>query len=114
MKEEIRIGRTVASSMEVGFNRAWPAIRDGNLSTLITCGVLLWFGNRLGGGLINGFSLSLLIGVLASMFTAVIVSRNLLQLLAWIGLSRRAGLFSPEGFKQSDSAQNVAHTGSGR
>ena len=114
MKEEIRIGRTVASSMEVGFNRAWPAIRDGNLSTLITCGVLLWFGSRLGGGLINGFSLSLLIGVLASMFTAVIVSRNLLQLLAWIGLSKRAGLFSPEGYKQPDSGHNVAHTGSGR
>ena len=64
MKEEIRVGRTLASSMEVGFNRAWPAIRDGNLSTLITCGVLLWFGSRLGGGLINGFALSLLVGVL--------------------------------------------------
>ena len=48
MKEEIRIGRTLASSMEVGFSRAWPAIRDSNFSTIITCGVLLWFGNRLG------------------------------------------------------------------
>ena len=114
MKEEIRIGRTLASSMEVGFNRAWPAIRDGNLSTLITCGVLLWFGNRLGGGLINGFSLSLLIGVLAIMFTAVIVSRNLLQLLAWIGLSGKAGFFSPEGFKRSDPAKEIVHTARGR
>ncbi len=97
MKEEIRIGRTLASSMEVGFNRAWPAIRDSNVSTLITCLVLLWFGDRLGGGLVTGFALSLLIGVAASMFTAVIVSRNLLQLLAWIGLGHRINLFTPEG-----------------
>jgi preprotein translocase subunit SecD len=97
MKEEIRVGRTLASSMEVGFNRAWPAIRDGNVSTLLTCLVLLWFGSRLGGGLISGFALSLGVGVLVSMFTAVVVSRNLLQLLAWVGLGRRIGLFSPEG-----------------
>ncbi len=96
MKEEIRVGRTLASSMEVGFNRAWPAIRDGNVSTLITCGVLLWFGSRLGGGLINGFALSLLIGVLVSMFTAVVLSRNVLQVMAWAGLARRINLFSPE------------------
>ena len=104
MKEEIRVGRTLASSMEVGFNRAWPAIRDGNLSTLITCGVLLWFGSRLGGGLINGFALSLLVGVLVSMFTAVVVSRNLLQLLAWIGFSRQIGLFTPEGAQRPGQA----------
>ena len=79
MKEEMRIGRTLASSMEVGFNRAWPAIRDGNISTLITCGVLLWFGDRLGGGLVTGFAISLGIGVILSMFTAVVLSRNLLQ-----------------------------------
>jgi len=87
--------------MEVGFNRAWPAIRDGNFSTLITCGVLLWFGDRLGGGLVVGFAISLGIGVLASMFTAVIVSRNLLQLLAWIGLGHRINLFTPEGAPRS-------------
>jgi preprotein translocase subunit SecD len=97
MKEEMRIGRTLASSMEVGFNRAWPAIRDGNVSTLFTCLVLLWFGDRLGGGLVTGFAISLGIGVLASMFTAVVLSRNLLQLLAWIGLGKNLGLFTPEG-----------------
>ncbi|MFQ6029044.1 MAG: protein translocase subunit SecD [Dehalococcoidia bacterium] len=96
MKEEMRIGRTLASSMEVGFSRAWPAIRDSNVSTMITCGVLLWFGNRLGGGLVSGFALSLFVGVAVSMFTAVVVSRNLLQLLAWIGLSQRINLFTPE------------------
>ena len=66
------------------------------MSTLITCVVLLWFGNRLGGGLINGFALTLLVGVLVSMFTAVLVSRNLLQALHAVGLGRAASLFTPE------------------
>ena len=104
MKEEVRIGRTLASAMEVGFNRAWPAIRDGNVSTLITCGVLIWFGDRLGGGLITGFAISLGIGVIVSMFTAVVVSRNLLQLLAWVGFSRRINLFTPERLQRSGGA----------
>jgi preprotein translocase subunit SecD len=104
MKEEVRIGRTLASSMEVGFNRAWPAIRDGNVSTLITCIVLIWFGDRLGGGLITGFAISLMVGVLASMFTAVVVSRNLLQLLAWIGFGRRINLFTPERIRRAGDA----------
>ena len=101
MKEEMRIGRTLASSMEVGFNRAWPAIRDGNVSTLITCGVLLWFGDRLGGGLVTGFAISLGIGVLLSMFTAVVLSRNLLQLMAWAGFRNKVGLFTPEGVSRA-------------
>ena len=96
MKEEVRIGRTLASSMEVGFNRAWPAIRDSNISTMITCLVLLWFGDRLGGGLVTGVAISLFIGVAVSMFTALMVSRNLLQLMAWIGLGGRINLFTPE------------------
>jgi len=96
MKEEVRIGRTLASSMEVGFSRAWPAIRDSNISTMITCVVLLWFGDRLGGGLVTGVAISLFIGVAVSMFTAVVVSRNLLQLTAWIGLGGRIELFTPE------------------
>ena len=97
MKEEMRVGRTLASSMEVGFSRAWPAIRDSNVSTFITCGILLWFGNRLGGELVTGFALTLFIGVAVSMFTAVVVSRNLLQLMAWAGLGHRVNLFTPEG-----------------
>ncbi len=96
MKEEVRIGRTLASSMEVGFSRAWPAIRDSNISTMITCLVLMWFGDRLGGGLVTGVAISLFIGVAASMFTAVVVSRNLLQLMAFIGLGHRINLFTPE------------------
>jgi preprotein translocase subunit SecD len=113
MKEEIRLGRTLASSMEVGFSRAWPAIRDGNVSTIITCLVLLWFGSRLGGGLINGFALSLLIGVAVSMFTALVVSRNLLQLLAWIGLGHRVNLFSPEKIQRQTQTAGRSQTAPG-
>ena len=110
MKEEVRIGRTLASSMEVGFSRAWPAIRDSNISTMITCLVLLWFGDRLGGGLVTGVAISLFIGVAASMFTAVVVSRNLLQLLAFAGLGGRINLFTPE----KVGAESTAARGGGR
>ena len=113
MKEEVRIGRTLASSMEVGFSRAWPAIRDSNISTMITCVVLLWFGDRLGGGLVPGVAISLFIGVAVSMFTAVVVSRNLLQLTAWIGLGGRIELFTPEPLNRTsrESIQTPAPRG---
>jgi preprotein translocase subunit SecD len=105
IKEEIRLGRSLGSAMQVGFNRAWPAIRDGNVSTLITCVVLLWFGNRLGGGLINGFALTLLVGVIVSMFTAVVVSRNLLQAFQATALGRTASLFTPEKIQPRSTGQ---------
>jgi preprotein translocase subunit SecD len=108
MKEEVRIGRTLASSMEVGFSRAWPAIRDSNISTMITCLVLLWFGDRLGGGLVTGVAISLFIGVAVSMFTALMVSRNLLQLLAWVGLGQRINLFTPESLNRETLAATSA------
>ena len=113
MKEEVRIGRPLASSMEVGFRRAWPAIRDSNISTMITCVVLLWFGDRLGGGLVTGVAISLFIGVAVSMFTAVVVSRNLLQLTAWIGLGGRIELFTPEPLNRTsrESIQTPAPRG---
>lgn len=114
IKEEIRPGRSLGSAMEVGFNRAWPAIRDGNVSTLITCAVLLWFGNRLGGGLVNGFALTLLVGVLVSMFTAVLVSRNLLQALHALGLGRAAVLFTPEKIRPRAAGQRPQSAAGGR
>ena len=114
IKEEIRLGRSLASAMEVGFNRAWPAIRDGNVSTLITCVVLLWFGNRLGGGLVNGFALTLLVGVLVSMFTAVLVSRNLLQAFQVMGLGRMASLFTPEKVQPRSAGQQPRSAQGGR
>ena len=74
-KEEIRKGRTVHSALEEGFKRAWTSIRDGNVSSLITA-VILYF---LGTGFVKGFAATLLIGVIVSMFTAVVVSRTILN-----------------------------------
>ena len=97
VKEELRTGRTLASSMDVGFRRAWTAIFDGNVSTLITCAILWWLGSRLGAPQVTGFAITLSIGVAVSMFTAVTVSRNLLQLLALTRMGRSTSLFTPEG-----------------
>ena len=102
LKEELRAGRSLLSSMEIGFRRAWSAIRDSNTSTFITCGILFFFGRELGEPRITGFAITLAIGVAVSMFTALMVSRNFLQLLAFTGLGNRLGLFTPEGVRNRD------------
>ncbi|MCJ7511608.1 MAG: protein translocase subunit SecD [Anaerolineales bacterium] len=79
MKEELRGGRTIEQAIEQGFSRAWPSIRDSNLSTLITCAILFWFGSTFGASLVKGFSLTLALGVSVSMFTAIFVTRALLH-----------------------------------
>jgi preprotein translocase subunit SecD len=89
MKEELRAGRTVEQAIELGFSRAWPSIRDSNLSTLITCGILYWFGNAFGASLVKGFSLTLALGVAASLFTAITVTRTFLHVV--LDNLRRAG-----------------------
>jgi protein-export membrane protein SecD len=79
MREELRSGRSLRLAIETGFSRAWPAIRDGNLSTLISCAVLYWFGNNFGASIVKGFAITLAIGVILSMFTAVFVSRTFMR-----------------------------------
>jgi protein-export membrane protein SecD len=81
MKEELRNGRSLRLAVESGFSRAWLAIRDGNLSTLISCAVLYWFGNTFGASVVKGFALTLAIGVLLSMFTAVTISRTFMRVI---------------------------------
>jgi len=81
MKEELRSGRTVEQAIELGFTRAWPSIRDSNLSTLITCAILYWFGSAFGASLVKGFSLTLALGVMASLFTAISVTRTFLHVV---------------------------------
>ena len=93
MKDELRLGRTLMSAINIGFDRAWPAIRDGNVSTLITCGILFWFSDQLGTTVVQGFAATLAFGVMISMFSAIVVSRTLLRLLATTRLSHRIGLF---------------------
>jgi len=95
LKEELRDGRSLRAGIEAGFNRAWSSIRDSNVSTLITCSVLYWFGSNFGATLVQGFALTLAIGVLLSMFTAVVVSRSLLRALVGRRLAQNAALFVP-------------------
>jgi preprotein translocase subunit SecD len=95
MKEEIRTGRTLGAGIEAGFNRAWTAIRDSNVTTFIVCGILYWVGNSIvGGAPVKGFALTLFIGVAVSMFTAIVVTRTLLRLFVGSRLARRTSLFS--------------------
>lgn len=78
LKEELRDGKSLKVAIEEGFLRAWTSIRDGNVSTLITCGLLIWFGSSF----VQGFALTLAIGILVSMFSAITVSRALLRFIA--------------------------------
>lgn len=79
MKEELRSGKRLITAVEEGFRRAWPSIRDSNISTLITCVILFWFGSQFGASVVKGFALTLALGVLVSLFTAVTVTRTLLH-----------------------------------
>lgn len=76
MREELRLGKTLNLAIEEGFKRAWNSIRDSNTSSLITSSILFLFGT----GSVKGFALTLAIGIIVSLFTAVTVSRNLLLL----------------------------------
>lgn len=80
MKEELRSGRRMSSAAEAGFSRAWPSIRDANLSTLITCFILFWFGSNFGASVVKGFAVTLAIGVMVNLFTAVTVTRAFIRL----------------------------------
>ncbi|HUG17321.1 MAG TPA: protein translocase subunit SecD [Thermomicrobiales bacterium] len=97
LKEELRTGRSTKAAIEAGFNHAWPSIRDSNISTMITCVILYWFGRYVGASIIQGFALTLFIGVIVSMFTAIIVTRNLMRVILnvfpirnawWLGVER--------------------------
>ena len=80
MKEELRGGKTLINAVEAGFRRAWPSIRDSNISTLITCAILYWFGTTFGASIVKGFALTLALGVAVSLFTAITVTRSILHL----------------------------------
>jgi len=96
MKEELRGGRTLGAAIEAGFNRAWTAIRDSNVTTFIVCGILYWLGSSIvASAPVMGFALTLFIGVAVSMFTAIVVTRTLLRLFVGTPLAHRTRLFSP-------------------
>ena len=106
-KEELRSGRSLLAAITAGFDRAWPSIRDGNMSTIIVAIVLFWFGDRFSTSVMQGFALTLAIGVLLSMFTAFFASRLLLRLFATTGLGSNPSLFVPVR-DQGDTSDSVA------
>ncbi len=79
MKEELRAGRPLRLAVEAGFSRAWTSILDSNLSTIITCLILGWFGSNFGASTVKGFAINLGLGVAISMFTAVVATRTFMR-----------------------------------
>ena len=94
IKEELRTDKTIGAAIDEGFHRAWPSIRDGNLSTLITCFILIMFTS----GTVQGFAVTLFVGILASMFSALIITKTFLKLTTrwfkggwWYGVKKILG-----------------------
>lgn len=79
IKEELRVGRGMERAIEAGFNRAWIAIRDSNLSTIIICFILYFFGSAFGASAVRGFAITLGLGLAINLFTAVLATRVFLH-----------------------------------
>ncbi|QQS61198.1 MAG: protein translocase subunit SecD [Candidatus Moraniibacteriota bacterium] len=90
IKEELRNGKYIESAIREGFRRAWPSIRDGNLSTLLTCVILIWMGT----GFVQGFALILFLGVSFSMFTAIGIVQTMVKALPMQFLDRHLWLIA--------------------
>jgi preprotein translocase subunit SecD len=108
MKEELRRGRPLNAAIDIGFSRAWSSIRDSNVSTLITCLILYWFGSQFGASLVQGFALTLAIGVGISMFSAITVTRTFLKMLLGTPLAKNHFLFNAEETKRTTVAARAA------
>ncbi|MDX2138381.1 MAG: protein translocase subunit SecD [Chloroflexota bacterium] len=81
IKEELRAGRKVEEALPAGFDRAWQSIRDSNLSTIIICAILFFFGQTPGASIVAGFAVTLALGLIINLFTAVVVTRTFLNIL---------------------------------
>ncbi len=88
IKEELRKNKPLGLSIEEGFKRAWPSIRDGNFSTLITCLILFFFTTSV----VKGFAITLMLGIVVSMFSAIIITKNFLVLFSGKWLEKRTWL----------------------
>ncbi len=80
MKEELRRGRSLSRAAEAGFSRAWTSVRDSNLATLLTCVILYTFGSAFAASLVKGFAITLALGTLINLFTAIIVTRTFVRM----------------------------------
>lgn len=83
IKEELRNGTSLDGALVAGFDRAWTSIRDSNFSTILICGVLFLFGQTPGASIVSGFAVTLALGLMVNLFTAVLVTRTFLELLVY-------------------------------
>jgi preprotein translocase subunit SecD len=97
MKEEMWGGKTLGAAIEAGFQRAWSAILDSNVTTILAGAILYWLGssNIVASDVAKGFAVTLIIGVAVSMFTAITVTRSFIRPFVGTGLARRLSLFAP-------------------
>ena len=93
MKEELKRGLTIKMAVQEGFHRAWPSIRDSNFSTLITCVILYWFGGTFGAFMVKGFAVTLSLGVVISLFSAITVTRTFLTQMVNNGMMKHLTLY---------------------
>lgn len=93
LKDELRKGKTISTAVADGFRNAWPSIRDSNISTLITCAILYWFGSTFGASTLRGFALTLAIGVLVSMFSAVFITRVFLTVILNLPFAQNKAMY---------------------
>jgi protein-export membrane protein SecD len=91
MKEELRAGRSVRPALSTGFDRAWTSIWDSQASTLIICAILYVFGSNFGAGIVKGFAITLAIGTVLNLFTAITVTRTFMGAVFEVGEKRIAG-----------------------
>ncbi len=96
IKEEMKSGKNIADAITAGFSRAWLAIRDSNISNFITALILFWFGTSL----IKGFALTLGMGVLVSLFTAITVTRIFLSVFSFVGNGKVARFLFSSGLSK--------------
>ena len=95
IKEELKSGRNLLNSITIGFDRAWSSIRDGNFSTLIIAVVLYWFGSNFSTSIMQGFALTLGVGVLLSMITSFQVNRIITRIITRNQSISKTWLFIP-------------------
>ncbi len=96
LKEELRLGKSLSTAIQEGFSRAWPSIRDSNFTTILVCFVLIQFSTSV----IKGFAITLLLGVLLSMFSAITITRTLLRLFSERWFEKHRWLI---GYKHNDA-----------
>ena len=104
IREEVAVGKTLRAAMRTGYKRAWPAIVDCNITTLIAGGVLFWLGT----GPIMGFAQMLLLGILMSMFTSLVVTRIITTCLMDLGLIKPSHILSK---KQKEALETARAAG---